>query len=695
MRSSLHRSNFSIAARIVVMLLLVAAIGAPILSGRDAPPTERPPWERPLAAMTLKVSTDTARPGQRIGIVVETNSAQGAETDVVLIANGQPVGVVSVGANRGNIGAGRPSHEATFEIEVPATGPLVLGAELRDQTTGTLIAAIENAALVNVASTASVLIVADTASTFGQSLRQGGWPVIELRPNALPGQIDSLASTSLLVLDNIAADDLPETTWARIEDAVRREAMGLLVLGGPRAFGLGGYRDSRLENILPVVSEPPDDEPPASLMFLIDVSGSMDRPAATSSRLQVARQAVVESSRALRPMDHVGLMTYDVAARERLPLAARAQHANAIEQSWPESASGGTSLAPAMLSAIDALEQDSNEQKILVVLTDGYVTDHDLKQLGVALASTDIEIISLIIESRRDAAPTSGRDAPPTDRGVGAASRRDQLTQLIEANNGRAIRINDVLQLPTLMRNEVERRRPAVITGPSQLTTASPAAWLPDVAWPSIDQYLLTRPRNEATVHIVGGASGPDQGDAIIANWNVGAGKVVAVTSGFSSWTRSWLQSDSWPAFAADLTRYLATRDSSQFDVSVQDGEHGEITLVVDLAERQSTEPMVATLVSPSAAVSNVELEPYGPGQLMAQLQLDEVGQYLAVLEGESGTTRHRFLSRPSLPVGYRYRGGTPLPLATSSSNEEWIWQRWLTVFALFGFLLLLWWERK
>jgi hypothetical protein len=179
---------------------------------------------------------------------------------------------------------------------------------------------------------------------------------------------------------------------------------------------------------------------------------------------------------------------------------------------------------------------------------------------------------------------------------------------------------------------------------------------------------------------------------------NVGAGKVVAVTSGFSSWTKDWLQSDGWPAFAANLTRYLATRDTSHFDVSVRDGEHSESMLVVEMAERQSTDPMVATLVSPSAAVSTIELEPYGPGQLVTQLQLDEVGQYLVVFESEFGTTRHRFLSRPRLPnstVGVDYRGETLLPRATSPTNEERVWQRWLTIVALFGFLLVLWWERK
>ena len=151
------------------------------------------------------------------------------------------------------------------------------------------------------------------------------------------------------------------------------------------------------------------------------------------------------------------------------------------------------------------------------------------------------------------------------------------------------------------------------------------------------------------------------------------------------SWTRNWLQSDHWPAFAANLARYLATRDTSQFDVSVQDGEHDASMLVVDLADRQFAEAMVATLVSPSAAVSTIELEAYGPGQLVKQLQLNEVGQYLVLLEGKTGTTRHRFLNRPVSPGTVEE---TPIDPPAN-------WPGWLTTLALLGFLLLLWWERK
>jgi hypothetical protein len=211
------------------------------------------------------------------------------------------------------------------------------------------------------------------------------------------GQPELLQSSSMLVLDNVSTDDMARDSWAAIEHTVRREAMGMLVLGGPRSFSLGGYRESVLESLLPVISEPPTNEPPANVIFLIDVSGSMDQPTAIGSRLDIARQAVIDTARTLRPIDRIGLMSFAIEAQNHLALTTRANHGEAVEGSWPKIASGGTNLVPAMAAAIDGFERSSTEQDILVVLTDGYVSDADLEQLENLLAGADVEIIALIV----------------------------------------------------------------------------------------------------------------------------------------------------------------------------------------------------------------------------------------------------------------------------------------------------------
>jgi hypothetical protein len=647
-RNPWHQSYGAIAARVAVMLIVLAAMWERIPAASSGLEGLEPP---PAAILAISTATDTAHPGDRIGVLVESASTSSA-ADVVLLANGQPVARSAL----------TPSGSASFAVDVPSTGPLIFGAELRDRDSNTAVAELEQASLVNVARAASVLVVANTPSTFASSLRQGGWPLTELQPALFATRSEALRTSSMLVLDDVSADDLPPETWVAIENAVRREALGLLVLGGPNSFSLGGYRESGLEEILPVISEPPGSEPPANLMFLIDVSGSMDRPAVAGSRLEIARQAVIGTARTLRPIDQVGLMTFDVDVAERLPLAARMNHATAVEQSWPDAASGGTNLVPAMRAAIDKFEHSDDRQDLLVVLTDGYLSDDDLTELDSTLQATQVDVIALVI-------------APP----VGAASGGysiDQFIDTVRSNNGRAIRVKDMLQLPTLMRSEVEQRRPAAVTGPSELVVAATAPWLPNANRPTIDQYLLTRPRDEARVHLMS-----DRGDVIVASMNVGAGKVVAVMSGFAGWATRWMQSEGWPELAAGLTGYLATRDSGGFNISV---DPDKALLVVDITNRREATGATATIVGPSTTVSTVELKPGGPGRLVSDLDLEEAGQYLVVVEDDEASIRYRFLKNPVLPADSVEVANTSAASAISG------WQLWLAGLALLGFLALL-----
>lgn len=562
----------------------------------------------------MNISAPTrARAGQRIGVSVAIRLDRSTRAELVLLMNNRPVA-------RKEATAG---GSLDFLLNVPASGAVILGAELHDPDNGTVIAELKQGALINITHAPSVLVISDTPSAFGKSLDDGGWSVLASRPQNIAARIDDLASVSLLVLDNVAATDLPPMAWNRIEHAVRRDAMGLLVLGGPNSFGLGGYRDSQLESLLPVVSEPPDDEAPVGLVFLIDVSGSMDRPGTETNRLQMAKLATTETARALRPVDRVGLITFDVQSNELLPIDARANHAAAIEKAWPQSASGGTALMPSLRRAVAALREDGAEQQLLFLLTDGFLADADLQQLDDLLQDTDVELVAMILDS-------------------GTQPRLSVLEDIAVANGGRLIRIDDVLRLPTLMRREVESRRPALVSAASKPRVVSPAAWLPhDVAWPEIEAYLLTRPREDARIHLVSA-----RGDVLLASMTVGAGKVLVVTSGFSAWVENWLQWDRWPAFAAELTGFLALRDTSDFRMSVQQGADGDVTLSVTLPATRLPDDFRASLVGPSGRIESIDLQAWSPGELTATLGSGGSGQYTVVVEADDATRRYRFLRR-------------------------------------------------
>ena len=640
--------------------------GLPVFWMPLAPPTIVPEVVRVQAP-------GVARAGQMIGVSVEVRIAGPA--DIVLQGNNGPL------ARRHALQSG----PVNFQVQVPASGPLILAAEIREPDTLDVIARMDQGALVNVAASPSILVAAggDGASLFGESLRRGGWPVTEVSTRELAGRIATLPAFAGLVLDNVSVSDLPAAAWSGIASAVRRDGMGLLVLGGPAAFALGGYRGSQLESLLPVISEPPADESAASLVFLIDVSGSMDRAGASNRRLQIARQAVVEAATALRPVDRVGLITFDVEASVLLTPEARPDHAASIAQVWPDRASGGTRLLPSLRLAVDELQRQDGEQKVLVLLTDGFLALQDVQQIGDVLRGTDIELIGLVIDEGNQP-------------GLGA------LSAVAATGRSRIVRIDDVLRLPALMRNEIEASRPAVVSGEILPVATLPNTLFPgEFVWPPVSAYSLTRTRQEARVHLKS-----SRGDALVASGIAGAGRVVAMTSGFSGWTGRWLQWPQWSGIAASLTNFIAARSAGGLEISVQQESTARVRLNIDLSDRDLPDARpVATVTSPSGTATQVDLRLHSPGQMRADLMLDGFGQYALTVADRGSMTRFRFLHHPQQvspradpPIAQDWLNDGLLrlwhPGVLESLNDASNWRSLLLALATFLFVLLLALER-
>ena len=71
---------------------------------------------------------------------------------------------------------------------------------------------------------------------------------------------------------------LTDQALAALQVYVRELGRGLVIVGGPRAYGAGGYTDTPLEETLPVDMGVRDREkqPDVALVVVIDKSGSMD-----------------------------------------------------------------------------------------------------------------------------------------------------------------------------------------------------------------------------------------------------------------------------------------------------------------------------------------------------------------------------------------------------------------------------------
>ncbi len=441
-----------------------------------------------------------------------------------------------------------------------------------------------------------------------------GWTVRRVAPADFPRDPAALDRYSAVVLDDLPLESLPPPSRSALVAAVRRQGLGLLVLGGPNSFGRGGYRHSELEDILPVVAEGGDTRSAASVLFLLDKSGSMDLRGGAAGGFAMARRAVLETLKGLWRQDRVGIIVFDAEAREVLPLGPRADPERALDLALAPA--GGTRLAPALEMALERLSRADTRQRLLVLVSDGRFVDSDFAGLEKKLAAGDIEFIALAV----------GEDAA-----------LPALERLASAGRGRVLRVGRSAELPRLARGEVERERAAVETGTTLPVAIRPLPFpIGGAAWPALSAHAVTTPRPEAAVYWQSA-----QGDPLLAEWRAGAGRVLALPGGLADWARTWIARPDFGRLAAGLVeRATAATADSGLELRV-DSQPGRLEFEIDAlaadparwAEAPNAEVRLAW---PSGASETVRVQAAAPGLYRGSLPAGPPGIYrLSVAVGE------------------------------------------------------------
>lgn len=595
-----------------------AASGVPVL-WRTVPPDVATP--RIIEAWLPA----KARPQQRVPVTVQLGGAARAPVAVTISARDRAVAPVSASLEAGPLG------KVSLEVQTDVPGTMLLDIELNDAASGSRLDWHPAAAVLEVRAPSDVLFVSHESSPFAESLRAGGWSVVREPPERLDALADGLAAFAAVVLDDVPYHGARHATWQALARAVRDDGTGLLVLGGAQSFAAGDYRDSSLEAILPVVSRPGSTGEGASFVFLVDKSGSMGASAAGVDRFRMAQRAVIDTAATLASRDAAGLIVFDVAAREILPLEPAGQFQQAVAQPWPAQPRGGTRLLPALELALSRLEAAPAGRRFLVLVTDGFVIDGDDVALRERIERAGIELVAL---------------------GVGADADLARLRRLVPPERGTVLHVAEAAELPTLMRSSLEHRRAPVERGPIGVASREPLPFLDTAAtgWPRVAAYAVTGARPEATVHLESA-----RGDPLLASWSVGLGRVAALAAGLGAWTPEWLRWPRWPAFAGGLTQWVS-RDATQpgWAVHVTD-RPAELQVDVDTADdgRWSTATAAGLRVrTPTGREIATPLAPSAPGRLSVSLPEAGAGLYTLTVESAHRSQRLMHLRQDATELG-------------------------------------------
>ena len=430
-------------------------------------------------------------------------------------------------------------------------------------------------------------------------------------PAQLPYDAEQLRQSDGVVLVNVDYDAADEEQWAALDSAVRVLGRGLTVIGGDSSYALGGYRGSKLEEMLPVTIDVRNklDLPSLALMLVIDKSGSMSDGMFGTTRLELAKEAAMRAAEVLTPNDQVGVIAFDDAAKWVVNLQ-KAEDVEAIQnQIGTIRPGGGTAFFTALYEATYALMNAQAQQKHIIFLTDGEAGDTGYLQLCDIMQQNDITLTTVAVGSGADQAT---------------------LRTLAQQGGGRAYAANEFDNLPKIFTKETylvsgsyvqNRTFTPVITEQSALTDFE--------GFPQLSGYLAATEKSLATVSLMS-----DREDPILAWWQYGAGRVVAfMADSRGAWTSEFLQWDQAAAFYGGMAAFTLPGEEREGQLTTE--RQGDALRIVYTApeDAQTGLSTSVTALLPDGTQTQLALQESAPGVYEGEIAAAQLGAYALRVE--------------------------------------------------------------
>jgi len=592
------------------------------------------------------------RKGQTVPLQVVVEAQAATEGTLRVRSGSQTIAEQSV-----TLQPGRQTFE--FPVEANADGFARYTAEV-EVNGDTRTQNNQVAALVDVEGEPRVLVVEGKpgeAQNLQAALQAAQMNPTVVAPQGVPTGFAELGSYDAVVLVNVAAPQMGNTAMEQLTSSVHDLGKGLVMIGGDRSYGVGGYTGTPVEAALPVDMEVKDKtrRPDIALVFVIDKSGSMDAchcddpnggmgPGGGPVKVNIAKEAVLQASVLLQPDDQLGVVAFDGSAHwalniNKVPSVDEVQQAVAGIQ--PE---GNTNVRGGLLAAKDALENTDAKVKHVILLTDGWSNGADNSDIADELRAEGITLSTVAA-------------------GTGSAP---YLEDLADKGGGRYYPVQNMEDVPQIFVEEtiktvgsyiIEEQFVPTLVGDSAILNG-----LTDIGWPSLYGYNGTQPKSSAQVILRA-----PQGDPVLAQWQYGLGRAVAWTSDAKGqWGRDLVQWQEFGSFAAQLVSWTVPRGTENA-LNAQARIEGTQAIVTAEATRDGqpiTDATIsATVVGDDGIGQPTELRQVGPGQFQATLPSPERGSYLLQLSAQqNGQAIGQQLIGLVVPYSPEYRQGQSNP---------------------------------
>jgi uncharacterized membrane protein len=424
--------------------------------------------------------------------------------------------------------------------------------------------------------------------------------------NILPNSLAEMDSYDAIFLSNVSAGDLGRETMQLLESAVRDFGVGLVCVGGDQAYAAGGYRNTPLENTLPVSMELDSKKVlPKGAVAL--VMHGME----FANGNQVARDCAQGVLSALGPDDEMGVVLWDGTERWVHPLQRVGNYTEARRNIAGMNQGDMPFFQGPLEKAHEALKKSSANLKHIIVFSDGDPSAPST-QLMQQIVGDRITVSTVLI---------AGHSGPET------------MIQIAEQGKGRFYNVTSPHMLPQIFIKETAViLKSAIYEEPFKPQIRSSSEVIRGIGaaeYPNLLGYVATSEKVRAETPLW-----THKGDPLLAHWQYGLGRAVAFTSDARpKWARTWLGWERYRQFWSQIAQWSLRRlENADFTTEVViEGGQGVIT--VEALDEQGNYrnflDLQTTVVGPKGEPQTVRLEQTGPGHYEAKFPTRDVGGYL------------------------------------------------------------------
>ena len=420
--------------------------------------------------------------------------------------------------------------------------------------------------------------------------------------------------------DAVLLDNYPDHELSADEDAALEKYVyaggGLIFIAGDSNAKLAQEPKTPVEKMLPVRAAPPPEKPTA-VVLVLDKSGSMSGP-----KIEMAREAARASLKTLRPIDKIGVISFDETFSWVIPMGPAGDledKSNLISQI---TANGGTKIYQAVESAFETIVTEQATHKHIILLTDGVSTpgtQEDFPRLEREALAKQVTISTI---------------------GVGDYINRELLEELARKTRGKVHFVENPESIPQIINAEVRSTEDlAIQERPVRAVRVRPVEFIDGIDFAHAPRLLgfvkaEAKEGSETILRV-------DVDKPLLVRWRYGLGRVIAFMSDARSrWAAPWVR---WNSFGTLWPQMV--RDASHRDRTVRAGVRpgnleGDAVVYYDLLGDTSNPAPAALNVSgpphilvevPGEAARTVPLEETSPGHYEAHIPAGQGGLYRIV----------------------------------------------------------------